>query len=127
MQRHICKKKTEELTDFIFLCTVAINFQSRYPSQMKFFHISGISNIVMRMTNVRQPLNSLKSLATPSSVAPSRDNTYRIRFRKNGSEHLIANGQYCDSSPKEVQLDEFQKQLTKRRHAGLSTLKSIMY
>jgi len=80
---------------------------------MNFFPITGMSNIVMPPTNMRQSLKSLNRLAIPHTVAPSWDNTYRIRFLSHSQEHLFANRRYCDSLPKGVHLDHFQKQIPK--------------
>jgi len=84
-----------------------------YPSQTNFPPITGMRNIITRPTSVRQPLKSLNRLTIPHSVAPSRDNNYRIWFQKHGPEHLVANGRYCNDLPEGVHLDQFEKQIPK--------------
>ena len=73
--------------------------------------ITGMNNIVTIPTNVCKPLKSLKKLAIPHTVAPSRGNTYIIMFQSHGTEHLVANERYFDSLPNEV---EFHKQFPKK-------------
>jgi len=46
-------------------------------------------------------------------LTPSRDNNYRIWFKKHGPEHLVANGRYFNGWSKVVHLDQFQKQIRK--------------
>ena len=106
-------KAPDVLKNVIRFWIETVNFHIRYHSQMNFPRITGVSNIVTRPTNVHQPFKSLNSLAVSHTVAPSRDNTYRIRFQKHGPEHLIANGRYCNGLPRWVHLDQIQKQILK--------------
>ena len=102
-------QKTKVLKDLFRLLSVPVNFHIRYPWQLNLPPISGVSNIVTCLTHVRQPLKCFNSLAVSRTVAPSQDNTHRIRFQEYGSEHLITNGRYCYSLPKGVYLNQFQK------------------
>jgi len=102
----------ELLKDFIHFFAVPINFQIMFPSQTNFPPTTGMRNIT-RPTNVRQPLKSLNRLTIPHTVAPSRDNTYRILLQNHGSEYLFANGRYCNGLPKGLHFDQFQKQISK--------------
>jgi hypothetical protein len=68
-----------------------IKIHITYPSQMNFPPITSASKIVKRQTNVRWSLKIINSLPFSYTVAPSRDNTYRIQVQKYGLEHLVAN------------------------------------
>ena len=106
-------KAHELLIDLVRLCTVPVNAHISEPSQINFPPITGMNNVVTRPTYVRRPLNSLNRLTIPHTLAPSRDNTYRIWFQKNGTEHLLLKGRYYDSLRKGVHLDQFQIQIPK--------------
>ena len=103
-----------------------IKIHITYPSQMNFPPITSASKIVKRQTNVRWSLKIINSLPFSYTVAPSRDNTYRIQVQKYGLEHLVANWRYCNGFPKGFQLDQFQKQIPKSTSSLLSTLTSSM-
>ena len=106
-------KPSKVFKDFIRFFAVPINFHIRYSSQTKFPPITGMSNIITRPTHLSRPLKSMNRLTKPRTVALFRDNTHSIWFQKHGPEHLVANGRYCNGLPKRVQLDQFQKQISK--------------